>query len=96
VKLNYSLSIFFYTFSKINSKEMIKFKQKKTDAVEAFEKDFSSFDEARNWIALDKVEEYGDALAYGGTFVGLTAKQSTELQEMTYEDAIEIIGHEVQ
>ena len=73
---------------------MIKFKQGANETVAQFEKEFASFEEAKLWVAKDKVEEYGDVLAYDGKFVGLTLKQSTALSEMTYEDAIEIVGHD--
>jgi len=67
---------------------MIKFVQPGNDAVDAFEKEFGSFREAREWVLQDKREGYGDVLAYGGKFEGLTDEQVTELNSLTYDDAI--------
>jgi len=69
---------------------MILFTQKKTDDVEAFEKTFNSFEDIRLWVAKDKTEEYGDVLSFGGTFSGLSEEEVSELNEMTYEDAIKL------
>lgn len=68
----------------------ITFRQKANTTVGKLEKEFKTFAEVRQWVAEDKTEGYGDVLAYGGTFTGLTGDQEKELQEMTYEDAIKI------
>lgn len=76
---------------------MIRFTQRhvflsKTEEVDALNKTFETFEDVRRWVARDKVEGYGDVLAYDGTFEGLTDEQVAELKEMSYEDAILIIG----
>jgi hypothetical protein len=79
---------------KNKDKQGIRFVQAENQASGAFIMKFGSFDEARKWVALDKTEEYGDALAYGGTFEGLDPEEERELREMTFEDALHIVANE--
>lgn len=67
---------------------MIKFIQENNDAVDAFEKEFDTFRDVKEWVLQDKREGYGDVLAYGGRFVGLSDEQVSELNSLTYDDAI--------
>ncbi len=70
---------------------MIKFNRPENAEVDAFEKEFGSFREVREWVLADKRDGYGDVLAYGGTFEGLSEDQVSELNALTYDDAIEKI-----
>ena len=69
----------------------IKFIQPDNQAVGSAEKEFTSFKEVRDWVLADKREGYGDVLAYGGYFEGLSEAQVSELNALTYDDAIEPI-----
>lgn len=66
----------------------IKFIQGETDVVKSFEKEFTSFQEAKDWVLEDKREGYGDILAYGGRFKGLTPLEIKELESLTMEDSL--------
>lgn len=67
----------------------IKFIQTGNDVVDSFEKDFSSIEEVKEWVLEDKRTGYGDILAYGGKFKGISAAQANKLKALTMEDAIE-------
>ncbi len=69
------------------SSKSIKFIQPDNQAVDAFEKEFDNFEDAKKWVLQDKLEGYGDVLGYGGHFEGLSDSEVEQLSSLTLEDA---------
>ena len=70
------------------NKIKILFIQEQRDEINAFEREFATLDEVKTWVLLDKINEYGDVLAYGGRFEGLDVADVADLETLTYEDAL--------